>query len=112
MWSNGTLQAETVANYTTGARITRYTGWDSMSKSLQGKAGKRVRKTLLIVIGVVSTLMVLVAVFVGMIIHKGTSDFDNFRQDMDQQSQQAKKNWCADIRDSGMRLPHECDGIL
>jgi hypothetical protein len=112
VWSNGTLQAEGVANHTTGARITPHTGWEAMSQSLQGKAGKRVRKALIVGLGIAATFVVVVVVFLAVVIHEGSSDFDEFRQNMDQQSQQSKKNWCLDIRDSGMSLPHECDGVL
>ncbi|GFP48065.1 DUF2510 domain-containing protein [Mycobacterium kansasii] len=105
VWKSGVLHTQSVLNHSTGAHLRSRSDWDDLRHSLLGKTGKKIRKTVWIaiiaIICAVAALISAIAVFVS---HMNSSFNDTKNENL--------RNWCMNARDNGMRLPHECDGVL
>jgi hypothetical protein len=104
-WGAGTLRAETVVNLSTGAHVQRRTGWQELSESITPEGGKKIRRGFLIVVAAIATVVIGAITGFVLLVNHAQSNFEQQRDD-------STKNWCMDIRDNGMKPPHECDGVL
>lgn len=104
-WRGGNLRAEKIINRSTGAHVEGRSGWQELSEFITPDGRKKIRKGFLIALVVIVTVVVAaIATFV-LVIHQANVSFNKQRDD-------SHRNWCLDIRDSGMQLPHECDGVI
>lgn len=113
---DGTLRADAVVNLTTGAHLSSRSGLQDLSDALSGKAGKKFRKRLIISLSLIASVIAVVITAFVLVVYFAQ---DSFEQQVDQNNSQfernkkeALRNFCMNVRDNGMKLPHECDGIL
>lgn len=104
-WRGGNLRAEKIINHTTGAHVEGRSGWQELTESVTPDGRKTIRKAFVIALLVIVTVVAAVIATFVLVIHSATDSFNKQRDD-------SRRNWCLDIRDSGMQLPHECDGVI
>lgn len=113
---DGTLRAEAVVNLTTGAELRSRSGLQDLSDALSGKAGKKLRKGLIVTLSLIASVIAVVITAFVLFVYFAQ---DSFQQHVDRTTSQferdkkdALRNFCMNVRDNGMKLPHECDGVL
>ncbi|TDZ43598.1 hypothetical protein [Mycobacteroides franklinii] len=104
-WRGGNLRADTVINLSTGAHVQGRSGWQELTESISPDGRKRIRRGFVIVLAAIVTVIVVVITVFVLLVRHADSTFDRERDDQ-------LKNWCLNIRDAGMKLPHECDGVI
>ena len=113
---DGTLRAEAVVNLTTGAELRSRSGLQDLSDALSGKAGKKLRKGLIVTLSLIASVIAVVITAFVLFVYFAQ---DSFQQHVDRTTSQferdkkdALRNFCMNVRDNGMKLPHQCDGVL
>lgn len=93
VWHAGILRAQSLVNLSMGAHLRSQSRWQDH------------RKGLMIAIAAIASLVIVVISAFAIFILFANNKFENTRNDN-------LRNWCLDIRDNGMKPPHECDGVL